>query len=65
MNEARLEELKKILNELCQNLEQGSEGNYDAQNFDALNFDISKSDTSNSNASNFDASDLTIQILKF
>ena len=58
MNEARLEELKKILNERCQNLEQGSEGNYDAQNFDALNFDISKSDTSNSNASNFDASDL-------
>lgn len=49
MNEARLEELKKILNERHQNLEQGSEGNYDAQNFDALNFDTSKSDNSNLN----------------
>ncbi|RKV97828.1 MAG: hypothetical protein D8H92_03270, partial [Campylobacter sp.] len=58
MNEARLEELKKILNERRQNLEQGSQENSDAQNFDALNFDTSKSDTSNLNASNFDASDL-------
>ena len=58
MNEARLEELKKILNERHQNLEQDSQENSNAQNFDALNFDTSKSDTSNSNASNFDASDL-------
>lgn len=49
MNEARLEELKKILNERRQNLEQGSQENSDAQNFDALNFDTSKSDTSNLN----------------
>ena len=49
MNEARLKELKKILNERRQNLEQGSEGNSDAQNFDALNFDTSKSDNSNLN----------------
>ncbi|MFR8441014.1 MAG: hypothetical protein ACLVCW_04695 [Campylobacter sp.] len=49
MNEAKLEELKKILNERRQNLEQGSQENSDAQNFDALNFDTSKSDTSNLN----------------
>lgn len=49
MNEAKLEELKKILNERHQNLEQGSQENSDAQNFDALNFDTSKSDTSNLN----------------
>jgi len=49
MNEVRFEELKKILNERRQNVEQGSEGNYDAQNFDALNFDTSKSDNSNLN----------------
>ena len=49
MNEARLEELKKILNERRQNLEQGSQENSDAQNFDALNFDTSKSDNSNLN----------------
>ena len=49
MNEARLKELKKILNERRQNLEQGSEGNCDAQNFDVLNFDTSKSDNSNLN----------------
>ena len=49
MNEARLKELKKILNERRQNLEQGSQENSDAQNFDALNFDTSKSDTSNLN----------------
>ena len=55
MNEARLEELKKILNERRQNLEQGSQENYNAQNFDGKIFD-----TSNSNASNFDASDLNI-----
>ena len=60
MNEAKPKELKKILNERRQNLEQGSGGNYDAQNFDALNFDTSESDTSNSNASNFNASDLNI-----
>jgi len=48
MNEARLEELKKILNERHQNLEQGLQEDFNAQN----------SDTSNSNASNFDASDL-------
>ena len=49
MNEARLKELKKILNERRQNLEQGSQENSDAQNFDTLNFDTSKSDTSNLN----------------
>lgn len=49
MNEARLEELKKILNERRQNLEQGSQENSDAQNFDVLNFDTSKSDNSNLN----------------
>ena len=36
MNEARLEELKKILNELRQNLERGSQENSDAQNSNAL-----------------------------
>lgn len=49
MNEARLEELKKILNERRQNLEQGLRGNSDAQNSDALNFDTSKSNNSNLN----------------
>ena len=44
MNEARLEELKKILNERRQNLEQGSQENSDVQNFD-----VSKSDNSNLN----------------
>jgi hypothetical protein len=44
MNEARLEELKKILNKRHQNLEQGSQENSDAQNFD-----VSKSDNSNLN----------------
>ena len=53
MNEARLEELKKILNERRQNLEQGSRENSDAQNFDT-----SKSVSSNLNASNFNALDL-------
>ncbi len=37
MNEARLEELKKILNERRQNLERGSQENSDVQNFGALN----------------------------
>ena len=60
MNKARLEELKKILNERHQNLEQGSQEDFSAQNSDALNFDTSESDTSNSNASNFNASDLNI-----
>lgn len=60
MNEVRLEELKKILNERHQNLEQGSQEDFSAQNSDALNFDTSESDTSNSNASNFNASDLNI-----
>ena len=49
MNEARLEELKKILNERRQNLEQGSQEYFNAQNSDALNFDTSESDTSNLN----------------
>lgn len=60
MNEARLKELKKILNERRQNLEQGSQEDFSAQNSDALNFDTPESDTSNSNASNFNASDLNI-----
>lgn len=51
MNEARLEELKKILNERRQNLEQGSQENSDSQNFD----------TSNSNASNSDNSNLNVE----
>lgn len=51
MNEARLKELKKILNERRQNLEQGSQENSDAQNFD----------TSNSNASNSDNSNLNVE----
>lgn len=34
MNEARLEELKKILNERHQNLEQGSQENSDTKNLD-------------------------------
>jgi len=51
MNEARLEELKKILNERRQNLERGSQENSDAQNFD----------TSNSNASNSDNSNLNVE----
>ncbi len=50
MNEARLEELKKILNERRQNLEQGSRENSDAQNFGAQNFDTSNCDNSNLNA---------------
>ncbi len=53
MNEARLEELKKILNERHQNLEQGLQEDFNAQNSDA-----SKSVSSNLNASNLDASDL-------
>ena len=60
MNEAKPKELKKILNERLQNLEQGSQEDFNAQNSDALNFDTSESDTSNSNASNFNASDLNI-----
>jgi hypothetical protein len=49
MNEAKPKELKKILNERRQNLEQGSQENSDAQNFDALNFDTSNFDNSNLN----------------
>ncbi|AKT92254.1 hypothetical protein [Campylobacter gracilis] len=44
MNEAKPKELKKILNERRQNVEQGSQENSDAQNFD-----VSKSDNSNLN----------------
>ncbi|WP_298784468.1 hypothetical protein, partial [uncultured Campylobacter sp.] len=58
MNEARLEELKKILNERRQNLEQGSQEDFSAQNFDGENFNTSKSVNSNLNVLNFDASDL-------
>ena len=60
MNEAKPKELKKILNERRQNVEQGSQEDFSLQNFDALNFDTSESDTSNSNTSNFNASDLNI-----
>ncbi|WP_297959830.1 hypothetical protein [uncultured Campylobacter sp.] len=49
MNEAKPKELKKILNERHQNLEQGSQEDFNAQNSDALNFDTSKSDNSNLN----------------
>jgi len=45
MNEAKPKELKKILNERHQNLEQGLQENFNVQNSDA-----SKSDTSNLNA---------------
>ena len=58
MNEARLKELKKILNERRQNLEQGSQEDFSAQNFDGENFNTSKSVNSNLNVLNFDASDL-------
>lgn len=58
MNEARLKELKKILNERRQNLEQGSQEDFSAQNFDDENFNTSKSVNSNLNVLNFDASDL-------
>lgn len=51
MNEAKPWELKKVLNERRQNLEQGSQENSDAQNFD----------TSNSNASNSDNSNLNVE----
>lgn len=44
MNEARLEELKKILNERHQNLEQGLQ-----EDFDALNFDTSNTNNLNLN----------------
>lgn len=53
MNEARLEELKKILNERRQNLEQGSLENSDAQNFDIPNSDASDLNSSNSEILNF------------
>ena len=58
MNEAKPKELKKILNERRQNLEQGSQEDFSAQNSDVLNFYTSKFDTLNLSASNFDASDL-------
>ena len=54
MNEARLEELKKILNERHQNLEQSSREDFSAQNFDIPNSDVS----------NFDASDSSIGNIK-
>ena len=54
MNEARLEELKKILNERHQNLEQSSWEDFSAQNFDIPNSDVS----------NFDASDSSIGNIK-
>ncbi|WP_298786915.1 hypothetical protein [uncultured Campylobacter sp.] len=58
MNEAKPKELKKILNERRQNLEQGSQEDFSAQNFDGENFNTSKSVNSNLNVLNFDASDL-------
>lgn len=42
MNEARLEELKKILNERHQNLEQGSQENSNARNSDSKNSKFEK-----------------------
>ena len=42
MNEARLEELKKILNEWHQNLEQSSRQNFDAKNSDSKNSKFEK-----------------------
>ncbi|WP_298987615.1 hypothetical protein [uncultured Campylobacter sp.] len=52
MNEARLEELKKILNERHQNLEQGLQEDFNAQNFDIPNSDASNFNTSDLNSAN-------------
>ena len=53
MDQGRLEELKRLLDERRSNTKQNLDRELDAENSDAQN-----SDTSNSNASNFDASDL-------
>ena len=53
MDQGRLEELKRLLNERRSNAKQNLDRELDAENSDAQN-----SNTSNSNASNFDASDL-------
>lgn len=53
MDQGRLEELKRLLDERRSNTKQNLDRELDAENSDAQN-----SDNSNSNASNFDASDL-------
>ena len=63
MDQSRLEELKRLLNERHGNAKRSCDKefdgeNFDAQNFEAENFDNSKSDRLNLNASNFHASDL-------
>ena len=55
MDQDRLEELKRLLNERRSNTKQNLDRELDAENSDAQN-----SDTSNSNTSNFKASDLNI-----
>ena len=55
MDQGRLEELKRLLDERRSNTKQNLDRELDAENSNAQN-----SDTSNSNASNFDASDLNI-----
>ena len=63
MDQSRLEELKRLLNErrggAKQSCDKELDGeNFNAQNFEAENSDNSKSDSLNFNASNFHASDL-------
>ena len=55
MDQSRLGELKRLVDERRSNTKQNLDKELDAENSDAQN-----SDTSNSNASNFDASDLNI-----
>jgi hypothetical protein len=58
MNEARLEELKRLLDERHQNLEQGSQEDFSAQNFDIPNSDASNLNSSNSKILNFNDKNL-------
>lgn len=61
MNEARLEELKRLLDERYRNLEQGSQENSDAQNFDASDLNITNSKALNSNDKNSDDPNLNAE----
>ena len=58
MDQSRLEELKRLLNEQCGDAKQNLDRELDVENSNAQNSDASKSVNSNSNASNFEASDL-------
>lgn len=60
MDQGRLEELKRLLNERRGDAKQNLDRELDAENSNTQNSDTSKSVNSNSNASNFDASDLNI-----